>query len=86
MIIARFKDIKIDGCFSVCEGVLSRRFQIFMHQIKAVKPEIQWYIYQAGYEKWVRAFFSWRRYDVMTANISESMNVMLPEAREYPAF
>ncbi|KAH0739681.1 hypothetical protein KY290_038386 [Solanum tuberosum] len=36
-----------------------------------------------GFEKWSRAHFPGNRYDVMTTNIAESLNVMLIDEREY---
>ncbi|XP_015164071.1 uncharacterized protein [Solanum tuberosum] len=36
------------------------------------------------FEKWSRAHFPGNRYDVMTTNIAESLNVMLIDKREYP--
>ena len=35
------------------------------------------------FEKWRRAHFLGNRYDVMTTNITESLNVMLIDKREY---
>ncbi|KAH0632912.1 hypothetical protein KY284_035698 [Solanum tuberosum] len=40
--------------------------------------------YDVGFEKWSRAHFPRNRYDVMTINIAESLNVMLIDEREYP--
>ncbi|KAM3284446.1 hypothetical protein P3S67_023245 [Capsicum chacoense] len=37
-----------------------------------------------GFEKWSRAHFSGNRYDVMTTNITESLNSILMDEREYP--
>ncbi|KAF3613327.1 hypothetical protein FXO38_36303 [Capsicum annuum] len=37
-----------------------------------------------GFEKWSRAHFSGNRYDVMTTNIAESLNLILMDEREYP--
>ncbi|KAH0724918.1 hypothetical protein KY284_000783 [Solanum tuberosum] len=37
-----------------------------------------------GFEKYSRAHFPGNRYDVMTTNIAESLNVMLIDEREYP--
>ncbi|XP_049352710.1 uncharacterized protein LOC125817205 [Solanum verrucosum] len=37
-----------------------------------------------GFEKWSRVHFPGNRYDVMTKNITESLNAMLIDEREYP--
>ncbi|XP_016576468.2 uncharacterized protein LOC107874111 [Capsicum annuum] len=37
-----------------------------------------------GFEKWSRAHFPGNRYDVMTTNITESLNSVLTDEREYP--
>ncbi|KAK6782342.1 hypothetical protein RDI58_020138 [Solanum bulbocastanum] len=39
--------------------------------------------YDIGFEKWSRAHFPGNRYDVMTTNIAESLNIMLIDEREY---
>ncbi|XP_015170698.1 uncharacterized protein [Solanum tuberosum] len=39
--------------------------------------------YDIGFEKWSRAHFPGNRYDVMTTNITESINAMLINEREY---
>ncbi|XP_024027420.1 uncharacterized protein LOC112093377 [Morus notabilis] len=59
-------------------------FGYFMRQLEAVRPAIQNYLLQVGVEKWARAHFERKRYDVMTTNISESLNNVLVNAREYP--
>ncbi|XP_047264124.1 uncharacterized protein LOC124896585 [Capsicum annuum] len=37
-----------------------------------------------SFEKWSRAYFPGNRYDVMTTNITESLNSVLMDEREYP--
>ena len=37
-----------------------------------------------GFEKWRRTHFPRNRYDVMTTNIGDSLNVILINEREYP--
>ncbi|XP_024029606.1 uncharacterized protein LOC112094009 [Morus notabilis] len=59
-------------------------FGYFMHQLEAVRPAIQNYLLQVGVEKWAHAHFERKRYDVMKTNISESLNNVLVNAREYP--
>ena len=49
-----------------------------------MRPAIRNYLLQVGVEKWARAHFERKRYDVMTTNISESLNNVLVNAREYP--
>ncbi|KAG5599634.1 hypothetical protein H5410_031004 [Solanum commersonii] len=40
--------------------------------------------YDIDFEKWSRARFPSNKYDVMTTNIAESLNVMLIDKKEYP--
>ncbi|KAG5617333.1 hypothetical protein H5410_017157 [Solanum commersonii] len=42
--------------------------------------------YDIGFEKWGRTHFPGSRYDVMTTNIAESLNVMLIDERERTAY
>ncbi|KAH0762199.1 hypothetical protein KY290_018272 [Solanum tuberosum] len=42
--------------------------------------------YDIGFEKWSRAYFPGSRYDVMTTNFAESLNVMLIDERERPPY
>ncbi|KAH0746000.1 hypothetical protein KY285_007657 [Solanum tuberosum] len=39
--------------------------------------------HEVGFKKWSRAHFPSNRYDVMTTNITDSLNVMLIDEREY---
>ncbi|KAH0730289.1 hypothetical protein KY289_001477 [Solanum tuberosum] len=40
--------------------------------------------YDIGFEKWRREHFPSNRYDVMTTNITELLNAMFIDKREYP--
>ena len=39
---------------------------------------------QVGVEKWARAMFPGERYNIITTNIVEVLNLTLKRAREYP--
>ncbi|KAA0041509.1 protein FAR-RED ELONGATED HYPOCOTYL 3-like [Cucumis melo var. makuwa] len=47
---------------------------------KAIELELE----SIGFAKWSRAYSPRRRYNVMTTNISESLNSAMPKARELP--
>lgn len=82
---ARFKGVKLDALFYRCaKAYRIGDFEYYMRQMEAIRAGIRKYLQDAGFDKWARAYFPRRRYDVMTTNISESMNAALLEAREYP--
>lgn len=49
-----------------------------------MRPAIQNYLPQVEVKKLARPHFERKRYDIMTTNISESLNNVLVNAREYP--
>ncbi|XP_016570919.1 uncharacterized protein LOC107868795 [Capsicum annuum] len=54
-------------------------------EFKNYYPEVAFFLeHEVGFEKWSRAYFSRNRFDVMTTNISESVNAILIDEREYP--
>ncbi|XP_024026491.1 uncharacterized protein LOC112093061 [Morus notabilis] len=81
---SNFKSVHVDAIFYRCAKTYRKEdFGYFMRQLEAVRPAIQNYLMQVGVEKWARAYFERKRYDVMTTNISESLNNVLVNAREY---
>ena len=82
---SNFKGVHVDAIFYRCAKAYRKEdFGYFMRQLEAVRPAIRNYLLQVGVEKWARAHFERKRYDVMTTNISESLNNVLVNAREYP--
>ncbi|PON37164.1 hypothetical protein TorRG33x02_347980 [Trema orientale] len=59
-------------------------FEYYMKQLDNVDVGIRAYLAEAGNEKWSRAFFSAGRYSMMTANITESLNIDDAKTREMP--
>ncbi|KAG5585022.1 hypothetical protein H5410_045456 [Solanum commersonii] len=60
---------------------MSFDFATLRKQMSAVAIVLE---YDIGFEKWSRAYFTGNRYDVMTTNITESLNAMLIDERKYP--
>ncbi|XP_049382778.1 uncharacterized protein LOC125847128 [Solanum stenotomum] len=56
-------------------------FVEFKNKCSAVAVVLE---HDIDFEKWSRAYFPGNRYDVMTTNIAESLNVMLIDEIEYP--
>ncbi|KAI5343776.1 hypothetical protein L3X38_011652 [Prunus dulcis] len=55
-----------------------------MVQIFNVVPYVGNYLHAAGYEKWARAYFNGKRYNLMTTNIAECLNSITRDARKMP--
>ena len=47
-------------------------------------PVVKKYLEEVGLGRWTHVHSPSRRYDIMTTNISESMNVVLVKVRELP--
>ena len=56
-------------------------FDEHMAQLLEVNPNAVNYLAEVGFHKWARAHFANKRYNVMTTNAMESMNVAMKEAR-----
>ncbi|KAL5552185.1 hypothetical protein UlMin_002361 [Ulmus minor] len=47
-------------------------------------PHVHKFLVDVGVERWARALFHGNRYNIMTSNIVEALNVVLKKARKYP--
>lgn len=59
-------------------------YEKYLSLLNKIDPRIKKYLEDADPKKWSRSLFPGRRYDLMTTNISESMNSRLKEARGWP--
>lgn len=59
-------------------------FYTHFNEIKRIDIAFADYLLGIGFEHWARSHFKGARYNVMTNNIAESLNVVLSEAREFP--
>ncbi|CAL9030233.1 unnamed protein product [Prunus brigantina] len=59
-------------------------FDCHMVQIFKVDPHVGNYLHAARYEKWARAYFNGKRYNLMTTNIAECLNSITRDARKLP--
>lgn len=70
-------------------GKAARAYKIedfYMHfnEIKVVDIACADYLIRIGIEHWARSQSEGARYNIMTSNLTESLNAALSEAREYP--
>ncbi|CAA3004504.1 FAR1-RELATED SEQUENCE 5-like [Olea europaea subsp. europaea] len=71
--------------YNASRTYLMEEFEFYMNNLDIVNPSIRAYLQgQAGYEKWSRAFFSGRRYSIMTTDIARSINVTDVQAKDMP--
>ena len=81
----RFKDPAISFLFNECSRAYTKAsFAYYMNHLESISTDMCTYLHEIGYEKWARSYFSRRRYNIMTTNISESFNNVCEEARDLP--
>ncbi|KAL5583266.1 hypothetical protein UlMin_015708 [Ulmus minor] len=59
-------------------------FACLMNALTLVQPRLGSYLQEVGYERWSRAYSEGRRYNIMTTNISECINIIIVKERELP--
>jgi len=64
--------------YRICE------FHTFFNEVIRLDPACARYLESVGFCHWTIAYFLGERYNVMTSNVAESLNVVLKEARELP--
>ncbi|KAA0065633.1 protein FAR1-RELATED SEQUENCE 3-like [Cucumis melo var. makuwa] len=77
----RIVDIVFHSCGKAFNIV---NFEHEMHLLESSAPGIREELKSIGFAKWSRAYSPRRRYNVMTTNISESLNSVMPKAMELP--
>uniref|UniRef100_M1DEV8 Mutator-like transposase n=1 Tax=Solanum tuberosum TaxID=4113 RepID=M1DEV8_SOLTU len=71
--------------YNAAKAYFLEEFNDHFLKFKDKYPETTFVLeHDISFEKWSRAHFPSNRYDVMTTNISESLNAMLIDEREYP--
>lgn len=81
----QFKHPSVPMFFNRCARAYKLSdFKREMNKMEQVAPGIRAYLSDANYEKWARGHFRRRRYNIMTTNISESLNAVLKDARDLP--
>ena len=55
-----------------------------LKRLEQINPEIHSYLFGVSYNKWARCFSHRSHYELMTTNISECLNAIFSNAREYP--
>ena len=57
-------------------------FQREIYKMREMKPEATRYLEEeVGFSKWARSVGAFRRYDIMTTNIAESINAVAKDER-----
>ncbi|XP_024011367.1 uncharacterized protein LOC112086626 [Eutrema salsugineum] len=59
-------------------------FDRIFEEIRNTDPECAAYLARIDFEHWTRSHFVGDRYNIMTSNISESLNYVLTMARDFP--
>ncbi|KAL5561311.1 hypothetical protein UlMin_031058 [Ulmus minor] len=82
----RFKSKDANTIFNqAAEAYKLSEFSAKFAKLKRRFPHAHDYLSnQVGVEKWTRAMFLGKRYNIMTTNIVEALNSTLKRAREYP--
>jgi hypothetical protein len=82
---SRFRNKKLLEDFEkTARFYLQSEFEEAFQQIEATQPGAANYLRSIGFHKWARAHFPGRRYNIMTTNISESVNSVMRHARFLP--
>ncbi|XP_024011371.1 uncharacterized protein LOC112086631 [Eutrema salsugineum] len=84
-VVTQFKSEHLSHLTSVAGRAY--RFSDFVkafHEIKSIDVRCAEYLERVGFEHWTRSYFIGERYNVMTSNISESLNKVMTMVREYP--
>ncbi|XP_024010927.1 uncharacterized protein LOC112086250 [Eutrema salsugineum] len=84
-VVTNFKSDHLSHLTSV--AARAYRFSDFekaFMEIKALDERCAEYLQRIGFEHWTRSHFVGERYNVMTSNISESLNKVMTMVREYP--
>ncbi|KAL5581631.1 hypothetical protein UlMin_014073 [Ulmus minor] len=59
-------------------------FHVLFYTLCSAVPGVKEYLEAVGLERWTRSHAPSRRYNIMTTNISESLNAVLVKVRELP--
>ena len=55
-----------------------------MHSLGEINPAARLYLEEIGVEKWARCYGTYNRYNLMTSNISESLNKVFKGVKGEP--
>lgn len=80
-----YKDSLIDSIFFRCAKAYTiDKFEFYMKWMEPIYLTIREYLSKVGFEKWAHAYSRRRRYNMLNTNISECLNNILKEPREFP--
>ncbi|XP_022155934.1 uncharacterized protein LOC111022933 [Momordica charantia] len=80
-----YNDSLIDRPFENCaKSYTTNDFELNMKLMESIYPTTREYLSNVGFEKWARAHTKERIYQMLTTNISESLNATLKESRDLP--
>ena len=75
-----FKDYLIEKLVRKCANDYTiDDLELHMRWIKSIYPSIREYLRKVDFERWARAYSRQRKYQMMTANISENLNFVLKD-------
>ncbi|XP_060958349.1 uncharacterized protein LOC115712279 [Cannabis sativa] len=82
---SRFRGVHVQATFEIAARSYSvPEYDSAMAELRNINPEITTYLLEADPKRWARSFFPKRRYNIMTSNISESINSTIEHARDLP--
>ncbi|KAL0714160.1 hypothetical protein Bca4012_021139 [Brassica carinata] len=82
---ATFKGTRLPNLMSAAARAFTlTEFNKKFIEIQKISLACAAYLVDLGFDKWTRAHFKGKRYNIMESNIAESWNGVIKEAREYP--
>ncbi|KAM3221756.1 hypothetical protein P3L10_021026 [Capsicum annuum] len=79
-----FSDVVLSLFYNATTTYKRTKFYTFMDEIEKVDKVVTEYLKEEEPERWARSFHTNRRYNMLTTNNVESMNVTLRKARQLP--
>ena len=84
-LVDTFKDKSLETLYwQAVKTCRKAEFEKIMDNIKMANPPVFAWLTEIGYERWASSHFPGKRFNFVTTNISECVNALFKEAREYP--
>ena len=79
------KGVYLSTYFTAAKAYRVHDFQYQLNKMRQMRPDVTKYLEEdVGTVRWARSSGAFRRYDIMTTNIAESINAVAKEARKLP--
>ena len=84
-LVDTFKDKSLEQYYwQAVKTCRKAEFEKVMRNIEMANPPVHAWLTEIGYERWASSHFPGKRFNLVTTNISECVNALFKEAREYP--